>query len=238
MHNDRYVIGYAATLCVVASLLLAVASAALRGRQERMVELDRQFNVLKAFGAPVADAAGRRSVPNDEVARLYRERVREMFLDGATGEPRTNAAPSAAELERKTVLPLYLWLEDGAPAKYAFPTSGKGLWSTIYGYLALDRTLSEVVGITFYRHGETPGLGGEVERSWFQQQFAGQRIHGPNGLLRLEVAKGRVADRYPNGNPQAVDGISGATMTGNGLNGFLNEDLERYERYFSRIRKG
>lgn len=238
--SETYTFFFAAAVCIACSLLLAVTSAGLRARQEMMAELDRQINVLKAFGVSTTDAQGRK-ISADEVRRLFAEHIRDLVIDPETGEvvPDLRAAHlSREDIEKKRKLPLYLWVENDHVVKYAFPVSGKGLWSTIYGYLALESDLSTIAGITFYRHGETPGLGGEIEQDWFQNQFRSKRIFADGRLVRFEVVKGRVADRYPQGNDHAVDGISGASMTGQGLTQFLNEDLQRYEKYFSKIRKG
>lgn len=237
--DDRYVLRYAAVVCIVCGVLLASASVGLRAKQEESARIDRNFHILKAFGYPVTDSKGRR-ISADVVKRVFESHIRPMVLDAETGNPipgLTIESLKPAEIDAKKRLPLYVWVEEGQPIKYAFPISGKGLWSTIYGYLALDRDLATIVGITFYRHGETPGLGGEIEQDWFQQQFRGKRVFRDGHLLPFEVVKGRVSDRYPGGNDHAVDGISGATMTGKGLTQFLNEDLKRYEKYFSKIRR-
>lgn len=238
--GEAYTFAFAAIVCAVCSFLLAVASAGLRAQQEKMVELDRQMNVLKAFGVSTTTPDGRK-MSADEVQEIFREHIRDIVLNAETGEviPDLRVANvSRDDLEKKRRLPLYQWIENGEVTKYAFPISGKGLWSTIYGYLALERDLSTVAGVTFYRHGETPGLGGEIERDWFQNQFRGKKVYADGRLLPFEVVKGRVSDRYPQGNDHAVDGISGASMTGQGLTQFIRADLERYEKYFSRIRKG
>lgn len=231
---------FAGTICIVCSLLLSGATALLKKQQDLQVELDRRINVLKAFGTPVTDARGRK-ISAAEVDRIFAEHISELVLDAQTGKPipdLTSADVSRDELEQKVRLPLYVWKDGGKPAKYAFPISGKGLWSTIYGYLALDKDLGTIVGATFFRHGETPGLGGEVSSDWFQKQFAGKKVFADGRLLGFEVVKGPVRNKYPGGSDHAVDGISGATMTGNGINVFLNRDLERYEKYFRSIRKG
>ncbi len=229
--GNTYTLVFAAVICVVCSILLASASALLRDRQTAMAELDRKTNVLKAFGVATRTPEGQK-ISEKDVNQTFTDHITEIFLDAATGQPVTGGD------NREGQLPLYLWKDGDAITKYAFPVSGKGLWSTIYGYLALGKDLQTIIGITFYRHGETPGLGGEIEKDWFQDQFKGKRIFEDQHLLRLEVVKGKVADKYPQGNDHAVDGISGATLTGNGLNHFLNEDLEKYEQYFKSIRKG
>lgn len=229
--GDGYVVAFSAIVCVICSLMLSAAASVLKKPQELNREIDRKSNVLKAFGVSIRNAQGDR-LTADEVNEIFRTHISEALVDGATGQ---RVEPPAAAQQP---LPLYIWSEHGEPTKYAFPISGKGLWSTLYGYLALEKDLSTIAGVTFYKHGETPGLGGEVETDWFQQNFKGKKVFAQGQRLKFEVVKGKLADKYPAGNDHAVDGISGATLTGNGINRFLNADLDKYEKYFSLIRKG
>jgi len=238
--GDAYTLGYAAVICVVCSLLLSTTASLLKPRQDLEVELDRKLNVLKAFGVATEDEQGHK-MEGAAVDRIFAEHISEVILDAETGQVipgPTSRKLSREDLEQKRKLPLYLWKEGEQTTRYAFPVSGKGLWSTIYGYLALDADLSTIIGVTFYRHGETPGLGAEIATKAFQKQFVGKRVFKEGELQRLEVVKGTVANRYPEGNDHAVDGISGATLTGNGLNQFMNRDLEMYDKYFTGIRRG
>ena len=164
--------------------------------------------------------------------KYFTDHISEVTVDGATGAV---AAPSAAVAQP---LPLYVWKEGGEVKKYAFPISGKGLWSTIKGYMALEHDLATIAGVTFYEHGETPGLGAEVENDWFQNNFKGKKLLVDGKRVPFEVVKGKVKDRYPQGSDHAVDGISGATLTGNGVMKFLNAGMDRYEPYFTGLRKG
>ena len=134
----------------------------------------------------------------------------------------------------------------------ALPIAGKGLWSTIFGYIALNPDTDSVLGIQFYKHGETPGLGGEVEKKWFTDNFVNHPIKESNGeityvpkkirnengkIISISVIKGGVD--YSKSNKSAihqVDGISGATVTADGVSDFLLEDLLRYEKTLDKIR--
>jgi Na+-transporting NADH:ubiquinone oxidoreductase subunit C len=229
--GDGYVVVFATVVCVVCSLMLSTAASALKKPQELNREIDRKTNVLKAFGVSIRDEHGRR-LTGDRVNEMFREHITEITVDGASGQ--VVEPPATAQQP----LLLYVWTENGEATKYAFPISGKGLWSTLYGYLALEHDLATIAGITFYKHGETPGLGGEVETDWFQNNFKGKKVFADGHRITFEVVKGKVADKYPAGNDHAVDGISGATLTGNGINRFLNADLDKYEPYFSLLRKG
>lgn len=236
--EDIRVIVFATVVCVICSLLLSVTAQSLKDRQDQEVEFDRKKNVLKAFGVNLVGPDGT-PISKAEVDNYFTVNISEIYIDKETGTVVENPDLNIVRKEQKerthvtrSLLPLYVWSENGEALKYAFPTSGMGLWSIVNGYLALGKDLSTVIGITFYKHGETPGLGGEVSTEWFQSQFADKKIFDNGKLIRLEVVKGGA----PEGSNHQVDGISGATMTGNGLNIFINRDISFYDKYFSRIR--
>ena len=96
----------------------------------------------------------------------------------------------------------------------------------MYGYFALDKNnFSTVKGITFYEHGDTPGLGAEISKKWFQNNFIDKEIYNKNTLVSINVAKAGMADIS---NIYEVDGISGATITSYGVTELLKRDLIRY----------
>ena len=237
--GDGYVLVFAAVVCLVCSILLAVSESALKPYKEENVRIDKRFNILKSLGVEVFTADHRR-IPPQQVNDIYTRDVQELVLDGKTGAPIEGVKPAQVnpdEFDARTKLPLYVRRgPDGKPMTFAFPVSGKGLWSTIYGYMALGADLATVSGATFYKHGETPGLGGEVEAEWFQNNFKGKVVFQDGKRTPIRVIKGKVSEVYPEGNAQAVDGISGATITGSGVARFLNADLDRYENYFRTIR--
>jgi Na+-transporting NADH:ubiquinone oxidoreductase subunit C len=105
----------------------------------------------------------------------------------------------------------YTMLKVTAPGKesYVFLVWGGGLWSTMYGYIALEPDKNTVKGLTFYTHGETPGLGGEIDSDYFKDQWPGKKLFDADGVMQIDVMKkGKV--KLPE---YQVDGISGATIT-------------------------
>ena len=117
------------------------------------------------------------------------------------------------------------------PTKYAFPISGKGLWSMMYGYLSIDSDLETVAGISFYKHGETPGLGAEIVKSWFSSQFSGKKLYADGRPTDFRVLKpGSVLDQ------SSVDGISGSTITSKGVEALIKRDAATYADYFNNIK--
>lgn len=238
--TNAYVIGFAAVICVVCSLLLASVSGALSSRQEMNRLLDRQKNVLMAAGFE-ADKLSRMGAA--EVQDLYAKRIEELVIsrqgDVLDGVKHAELGSKEANLEEpKDRLPLFrVKSEDGSGTDaYIYPVIGKGLWSTLYGYLAVKPDGSEIVGIAFYKHGETPGLGAEIEREWFTSNFKGKQLYMGDKLVGVEVVKGKVADKVGIRVEHAVDGISGATLTQNGVTKMLQAVPRLYQPFFQKQR--
>lgn len=211
---------FATILCVVCSLLLTAASTGLQSYQQKNAEVDRQKNILIAFGI-ISDG---QKVSSDEVQALYRSKVKSMVVDeSGRVVPKEERAPQD--------LPLYVYIENDKLQAYVVPIDSRGLWGKIHGYLAIENDGATIRGFTVYKHQETPGLGGEIESRWFRKNFKGKKIVDANGdFVSVKIAKGSAegavaADRQIN----YVDGISGATMTGKFLTEGMKEILKEYE---------
>ena len=110
---------------------------------------------------------------------------------------------------------IYEVRKEGKLEQIILPVEGKGLWSTLYGYLALKDDLNTINGLTFYQHAETPGLGGEVDNPRWKALWPGRKAFGDDGKPAVEVVKGQAGT--PEEAPYAVDGLSGATITSRGV---------------------
>jgi len=134
---------------------------------------------------------------------------------------------------------VHMWQPSGTVDGYVVPIEGYGLWDMIYGYLALESDLNTIMGISFYQHKETPGLGARITEDWFKQQFVGKEILDDQGdLVSVEIVRGKVDDLYSgDAVKHYVDGISGATLTGKGINEFMAEQLAEYEEFFDMKRE-
>ncbi len=104
---------------------------------------------------------------------------------------------------------------DGKVERYVFPIRGRGLWSTLKGFLAVDTDFNTVAGLTYYEHGETPGLGGEVDNPNWKKLWPGKKIFDDQEMVKLKVIKGQGTDEY------SVDGLSGATITSRGVSNMV-----------------
>jgi Na+-transporting NADH:ubiquinone oxidoreductase subunit C len=235
-HSNAYTIVFMAAVCVVCSALVSGAAVLLSDRQQTNVLRDRQKNVLIAAGL-----VGRREKPSDEeIELIFDERVETVVVrleDGDVAEdidPRTYDARRAAQDPARrrelgenaaglVAIPahqLAYLVKDGEElAAVVLPISGRGLWSTLHGYLALEADLVTVRGIAFYEHGETPGLGGEVDNERWRASWRGRRAFDEDGEPAIGLVKGKAGP--VDEAPHEVDGLSGATITANGVTGLV-----------------
>lgn len=227
MRNNSYTLIFTSCVTIVLGIIIATTADNLRERQEINEELDIKKNILYALGY-------KQNIDNPWtnkiVESLYNNSINEIYLD------RKGTVYKKQEDIEKNPLKIYQRMDNGLITGYAIPIEGKGLWGTMYGYFAIEPDAVTVKGITFYRHKETPGLGGEVDKDWFKNNFIGKRLVDNDGkLVSIEVIKGFVSEKDPEAY-RKVDGISGATITGKGVTTFLKKDLNKYEPYFKKIR--
>ena len=227
MRNNSYTLIFTSCVTIVLGIIIATTADNLRERQKTNEELDIKKNILYALGY-------KQNIDNPWtnkiVESLYNNSINEIYLD------RKGTVYQKQEDIEKNPLKIYQRMDNGLITGYAIPIEGKGLWGTMYGYFAIEPDAVTVKGITFYRHKETPGLGGEVDKEWFKNNFIGKRLVDNDGkLVSIEVIKGFVSDKDPEAY-RKVDGISGATITGKGVTTFLKKDLNKYEPYFKKIR--
>jgi len=239
-YSNGYTVGFIGAMAAVCSLVLALAALGLKERQELNKRLDKKKNILMAFGVIGEGKRLGEQPTKEEIAAFFDEKVEGYAVDPAgksydinptTLDPETQEDKPKSERR----YPIYRLKLEGATF-YAIPVFGKGLWSTLYGYFALEGDGNTVKGITFYDHGETPGLGAEITNPKWQKQFLGKKTHREGKLVGIEVVKGTVAAKYPDPERQkwAVDGLSGATITSKGVQDLLEKDLRKYEPYFKK----
>ena len=226
MRSDAYTIIFTTIVTVILGLGLSYTADSLRDIQILNEELDIKKNILSVLGY-------KQDVPwtNEEVQSLYDKNINEIRID------KVGSVVDQVDQSGNFAYTIYQSSENNMVTGYAIPIAGKGLWGTMYGYFAIEPDAETVKGITFYKHKETPGLGAEVDKDWFKNNFIGKKLTDKNGeLVSIEVVKGYVSKTDPDA-LHKVDGISGATITGTGLTTFLKSDLEKYEPYFARVRR-
>ena len=116
--------------------------------------------------------------------------------------------------------------------RYIIPLRGKGLWGPIWGFISLEDDLNSVFGAVFDHKGETPGLGAEINKPFFQDPFSGKTIFEGDNFTSITVIKGGAAE----GDMHGVDAISGGTITSDGVSDMVKERLSMYLPYFNKMK--
>lgn len=236
--SNGYVLGFAIVVCVAVSTALAVTATGLRDVQKAAEEFDRQKNVMLVAG--LIEPGDPR--PIAELKAVYAQRIREQVLDLQTGRLDESIRPEAvgqmtdpnAKLRYRVIA--VAQDEQGKAGGFVLPIRAKGLWGPMFGYISLESDANTVRGITFYQHKETPGLGGEVDNEQWKQQWEGKKVLADNGeLVGITVKKGRVDPGVPREAKHYVDGLSGATITSNGVTRGIEAELEAYRPYLSQF---
>ncbi|MBL7007908.1 MAG: NADH:ubiquinone reductase (Na(+)-transporting) subunit C [Planctomycetes bacterium] len=237
--SNKYIVSFSLAVCLACSLVVSAFAVGLKDRQEVNKKLDLQTNILVVAGLIEAGdkptAAEVAVIFEDIEISLYGRESGERVGDAPPGYDvnalmadaktagkgaSTASMPGVEDRARVGNLPnqlLVFHVQTKEVQCWVLPIWGNGLWSTLKGFLCLEEDLKRVRGITFYEHGETPGLGGEVDNDRWKAQWHGKGIYDPAGELRLEVTKaGKALD------PEyQVDGISGATITSVAVSQFV-----------------
>lgn len=227
--SNRYVFLYASAMVVVVALVLSTAATLLRPLQERNMRIERMQNILSTIGIPA---------PRLEAIELFERYIRETKVLNHLGQEIDGDAfeIDLQDENRKPVeerqLPLFIAEKDGEQF-YILPVRGNGLWGPIWGYLSFGGDLTTITGANFDHASETPGLGAEIADPPFQQQFIGKRIFDESGNFKpVVVVRGGARPD----DPHAVDGISGGTITSNGVTAMLRNGLEVYKPFFLKMK--
>lgn len=222
-------------LCLVCSIFVAGITVALRGTQDKAKALDKQANIVLVSGlkfdidkddvgaiynsnivGKFVDIKNSKVLSKDEEAKfLESQKIKSVFefdyvAASKSGELSKSIENDVAGIRtRSEVMPVFVAKENGKVVSYILPFYGQGLWSTLYGYLAISPDGKKVIGINFYEHGETPGLGGEISNPLWTAKWVNKDIFLDGKII--EVVKGQASKS------NQIDGISGATLTGKGV---------------------
>jgi len=235
LSNDdpRKIVGVAVVLCLVCSIVVSATAIGLRPLQEANKLQEKRRNILQVAGL---------MQPGADIDELF-EQIDARIVDLRTGsfsdavdpddydqreavrDPDMSAVvpteQDIASIKRKAHFATVYLVKDeaGAVSTVIIPVHGYGLWSTLYGYLAVKPDGREVVGLQFYEHAETPGLGGEVDNPNWRAKWPEKLLYDETGTVRVEVVKG-AASSGPEGVHQ-VDGLAGATLTSRGVSNLM-----------------
>ncbi len=241
----------ATSVCLVCSFFVASAAVGLRSLQKRNVEVDRKKNILAAVGfkpeeintadkvvslfeskiepvlielatgQPLTEEEAKNVLGFNSVAdaiKNYDQIKTAKAKQQETAVKFTERSKDIAGLSWVEKYSHVYLLKDnsGKVTNYIFPIRGRGLWSTLEGFLAINDDFQTISGLTYYKHGETPGLGGEVDNPSWKKKWLGKKIY-QDDKVAIKVVKGSADASDPHG----VDGLSGATITSNGVSNML-----------------
>ena len=235
-NSNVYTIVYTTIIVVIAAAILAIAAMALKPKQDANIQAETVSQMLAAAGFSSKEDLAK--LGNDKILDLYSQHIKTAFLIDARGEKIDELETESGsielhdnlKLENKNIqngnpsLPVYVFEKDGEEIN-VIPCYGAGLWGPIWGYIAFDADCDEIVGAYFDHDSETPGLGAKIkDEPWFREQFRGKKVDYDNPDNPFDIVKGGA----PAGTLTAVDAITGATMTCNGLNAALDNWFKAY----------
>ncbi len=252
-HSTTYIVGFSTLVCVVCALFVASAEVSLRPLKELNILMDRQKNILAVAGLMQPGE----EIGAEEIRQRFESSIRPQMIDLSTGEEDTSIDPAsfdqrsaARDPSRSRRAPsnpskvlrvpnqalIYEVVENDEVSAIIIPIEGYGLWSVLYGYLALAPDARTILGITYYDQKETAGLGGEVENPNWKAKWVGRKAFDERGRVKIAVKKGPAGP--PDKDPYEVDGLSGATITSRGVTNMLHFWLgdEGFGPYLARLR--
>ena len=221
------------SLCLVCSAIVSLAAINLRDKQIENALNEQKIKIL----------ASANLLSEEKTLEEVFSSIEERIVDLETGQfvntinletfdankvakdPKTSIVLSndkdiALIKNRENYAKIYLHYNDVELNAVILPVRGYGLWGTMYGYLALESDLNTIIGLEFYKDKETPGLGAEINNPKWKKLWKGKEIYSTNGELAIQVIKGSVMTD-DSGFNNKVDGLSGATITGNGVTNLL-----------------
>lgn len=233
--SNTYIIVFSVVLTVILGLLLSGTAQVLGPWQQEAIALDKKKQILGA----VISAEEIGAMSPEQINQFYTSRISSSVVD-ITGKEISGVEAEKVEIAKdykkpadQRQYPVFMFHAEGNPddvESYIFPLYGAGLWDAIWGYIALETDMNTIAGITLAHAGETPGLGARITEGDVQARFVGKKIFDESGaLVAVQMQKGEGKDY--SSDDHKVDGMSGATITGSGVNNMLKAYLGHYESY-------
>jgi len=222
--SNTYTIVYASVMVVLVAILLSFTSESLRGIQKKNEANDKRRQILRSINV---------SASNAETEQKYKELIKEAFIVNEKGQKTDGDAFNidAAKMLADRMFPVFV-ANVGGETKYIMSLYGAGLWGPIWGYVSVNNDGSTVFGTDFSHQGETPGLGAEIATPAFSSRFVGKQLFKSNVFKCIAVVKkGKTAQGQ-----DYVDGISGGTITSNGVDQMIKQSLEGYVEFLKTIK--
>lgn len=233
--SNAYIIGFSVACTIILGAMLSLAAVGLQEKQAIARDLDTKKQIL---GAVMTLKEG------DDVAAIYGKRIKSFVVD-ANGDKKEGIIAEKVDIGKNYKMapeareyPVFEFVSETSPNEvesYILPVYGNGLWDRIWGYLAVSGDLNTIKGIVFDHKAETPGLGARISDKEIQQRYVNKKLYDNTGafvsVTMLKSEKGNMLDDHK------VDGMSGATMTANGVNRMLKAYVSYYQPYLDKVSK-
>lgn len=243
--SNAYIISFAVAMIVVIAATLGFAKEFLKESQTNAVNLDTQKQILSAI-VPLSEVGE----TGEQVNAYYAKHIESIAVDVNGDEKKMDGKepiiPEKVSIRKEfkkkdkaeKILPVFKFKDDaGKVTAYILPVYGNGLWDNIWGYIALEPDMKTVKGAVFDHKGETPGLGARIADKDIQSRYAGKTIYNDKGEPGIEMIKGEGNVDPASLANYKVDGMSGATITGRGVNDMLKNYFTLYENYMQKVKK-
>ncbi|MCF8224535.1 MAG: NADH:ubiquinone reductase (Na(+)-transporting) subunit C [Bacteroidales bacterium] len=234
--SNTYIFIFSVIMVIIVAVLLSFVAMQLKPLQELNKEIERKEDIL----ASVKEAGEASDVKekNTYIEQEFSKYITDSYVVDYNGEvvEGEDAFEITLKIEEQAdkefenrLFPVFVYTDEGGGHCYIVPVRGKGLWGPIWGYISFESDFNTIYGAIFDHVGETPGLGAEINTTWFESEFEGKKIFNEKGNF-VSIAVLKSTDTQSN--PHAVDAISGGTITSNGLNDMLEENLSGYVNHF------
>ena len=229
--GNLYTFVYASVMVIVVAAILSFLAISLKPFQEANEKNEKMQNILSSVG--IESTA-------DDAEVIYKKYITESFVINIKGEKEKgdaftiNLKEEFAGNAEAMKLPLFVCTQEDGSRNIIVPLLGKGLWGPVWGYMSFEKDYNTVYGAVFDHKGETPGLGADINQSWFEDPFKGKTIFNEAGkFVSITTHKGGKGAAIAAGDTEhGVDAISGGTITSKGLEAMVKDCLGNYETYF------
>ncbi|NPA44411.1 MAG: NADH:ubiquinone reductase (Na(+)-transporting) subunit C [Chlorobi bacterium] len=235
-NSNIYTFIYASVMVILVAAVLAFTAIKLQPLQEKNIRVEKMQNILQSVGIES-------TVENAET--LYNKYITKQIVVNYKGEEiegdafKTNLSAQYKAKKEDKVLPVFFVKLDDGKELEVIPLTGKGLWGPIWGYVALENDFNTIYGAVFDHKGETPGLGAEINKSWFEEPFKGKTLFEGDDFVSITMYKGgKGAAKLAGDTKHGCDAISGGTITSKGLERMFKEEwLYNYEAFLRKNKK-
>jgi Na+-transporting NADH:ubiquinone oxidoreductase subunit C len=234
--SNTYIFTFSLVMVVIVAVVLSFVAMQLKPRQQLNQEIERKSDILRSVGE--AEESADVKDYNAYIEQEFEKYITDSYVVNYEGEEVPDADAFEITLGLKVqadrdaterLYPVFVYTGESGNHRYIVPVRGKGLWGPIWGYVAFEPDLNTIFGVIYDHAKETPGLGADINTSWFEEKFEGKKIFNEEGeFVSVTVGKGIDVST----NPHGVDAISGGTITSVGLSDMLEDFFGGYVNHF------